>query len=1081
MVDWKGFQNQAAKLTQQYTDKDVKICLITLDPSILVNFTFLARLLTRTGITQFRFGRDFCFGKLFLMLLKKNPNLFQQASVDAVNSFNSLVSTLFSEKLARKLFVSSQAEADRRALLRENLPYEKRLELFLRQAVAFQDLLTDAGALPRSNHQEGITDHQRTLVELEKRLDDRLGQLDALKSKKELFFSSISKLPTATPQLFGKAKLDEWNQIFSALSPYYKVESKEALSFVDGEKFAAWMAEEMRSLSTADSLAQILQNYKVLEKEIQQFLDQLHDVSSYLYQKHVQGYVEVVEIELLQKEPAEHIREGIKKQIAHVLHLNHVIKENFDSLKKRSVPYLQKLFVAEFIPFKDLPKEADRILTDPFHSVKAHLPAITDEMEKEYEGEIKGHTEAQLKKIENLLSVAKSRAAKMDEMEEFQHAFLQVINQVRFYKDLHEEFLQYESQAQKLALSRQDLTKATFSEIERILQERIQLYEEFRAKTPEITRQLASASQKSEQCSIDDKLAIKRRLFEIFWNISPYQDLAENVAALRESLTQELKNTITKFYHGELTSSEFLFACQEMPYEHDVVKLRNEITHRSGRLKDLRDEAIRIYREVTNFRRYLEIAGMQKERVYRDFVSHQAKIREILLAIENPFIAFSKATNKDEINYVFRNQWIRIEELQPLVEKSKEEAFAFLKRGAVTLKGAFLRTLVSLEELFQLKDAERLPIVTQSERELNLATPDGLYEAIVAQVHAIEKRFHFCQPFSYYMLISDHSLRLKLFQEAFHLDEQLDGVYTFAKSMQYVKTFEEERVDIILEAFERRYLLEDEKSDSQSLSEAWSRYQKRMQRVLNMVVDEIFLDIGLLDRHALMDVDPQALNKTLQLAIDRAKMHLAEPGSVFDELKFLPSTDSSHLMCQKSLDDLKKNIDAWSKMPMPDSSDTDVLLERLRNFCHLLFDAKVVMAASQGMLLPKCLKLMNDLRSLSSYLEEWLQQKRGDRKAVWGIPWIPECYSIRTEIETFEANEETGNAFRPLVKRVLEMIQQIPEIAYLKTQDPDPIKILTISREFSQHLEEIDTLAKEPKREHPFIYIPGYMAYFGSE
>lgn len=1072
MVDWKGFQKVADRLAKSYTVKDVKISLIMLDPGILVHYSFLWRLLARLGITQFRFGRDLCFGTLFTTLLKKNPNLFTQAPPEVVTTFNNLVTFLFSEKVARKLFVSTQVHEEMLARLRENLPYEKRLQLFLRQSTAFQDLQSQAAALPQANHTVDITDHQRTLVELEQILDERLAKLDDLKKKKEVLFSTISKLPTAKPACFNGRRQEAWDKIFLTLSPYFKIAEGEMQSFANGEQFTAWMTEELRLFDEATKAAEILKAYKSLEKEIPQFVDGLHDVTPYLIQKHVQGYLEVVEEELLQGETLEQIRQKMKEQTAHVLHLNRLIKENFDKLKTNATPFFQKLFVAEFIPYRDLPKEADRILTEPFQSSAVHSQALSPEEYAKYEAEITEHAKEQLKKIEHLLEVAKTRTKKLHEMEEFQRAFLQIINQVRYYKDLHEDFVRYDEKAQKLSLSKQDLTKATFQEIEHLVQERIKHYEEFRAQTPSIMRALATASQRSERRSLDDKLAIKRRLFEIFWNISPYLDLAENVAALRETLTRELKESIVKFYQGELTSSEFLFACQEMPYEHDVVKLRNEITHRASRLKDLRDEAIRIAREVSNFRRLLEIAGLQHERAYRDFVSHKAEIFQILQDIENPFIAFSKATTKDEINYVFRNLWIRIEELQAFVEKSKEEAVGFLKKSAVALKGSFLRALVSLEELFQLKEATRLSLVSQSERELNLAPPNELFEAVLAQIHGIEKRFRFCQPFTFYMLIGDHQMRLKLFQEAYSLDEKLESVVSFAKSMQYVKTFEEERVDVILEAFERRYLLEDEKNDPATLDAAWKRYQKRMQRTLTLVLDEVFLDIGLLDRHGLMDVDQQTLNKTLIQAIERARQHVSQ--------LLLPLSESSHLMCQKTTNDLKKNLDEWVKIAIPESSDTDALLEHLRSFCHLLFDVKVLQAAFQGMLIPKCLKLMNDLRSLSRYLEEWLQEKRGERKAIWGIPWIPECYAIRSEIETFEPTEESANAFRPVVKKVLEIIQQIPEVSYLKATDGDPLQLATINNELSAHLEEIDLLAQDTKREHPFIYIPGYLAFFGS-
>ena len=49
-------------------------------------------------------------------------------------------------------------------------------------------------------------------------------------------------------------------------------------------------------------------------------------------------------------------------------------------------------------------------------------------------------------------------------------------------------------------------------------------------------------------------------------------------------------------------------------------------------------------------------------------------------------------------------------------------------------------------------------------------------------------------------------------------------------------------------------------------------------------------------------------------------------------------------------------------------------------------------------------------------------------------------------------------------------MDQIPEHSKLQLAD--------FQKELDQHLVEIELLAKDPKKEHPFIYIPGYLAFF---
>lgn len=712
------------------------------------------------------------------------------------------------------------------------------------------------------------------------------------------------------------------------------------------------------------------------------------------------------------------------------------------NVKQQAGPYLQKLLTPELSPYTDLPKEASRILAEQFELPP--LEGVDIETVKKECSKFYGNL---LQQMANLVSAGKDRNEKIEKMSSFCKIFLTISAPIHSFKDVQAEFHAFEEAVQSLNLTTQDLAKGTFLENETKLQTTMKRFLEIESKLPNFIDRMQEEARKSLQHTEDAKAAVKRRLLEIFWAISPYQDLAEDFQNLRKLLTERLREISTKFYAGEMSSGEVLSSVQEMPYEHDVVKLRNELTHRAARLKDLRDELLRLYREVQEVRRFCEIAHIENA---SELLDHESVIKNILSDVENPFRSFAKAVTKDDINLVYRKFWIRVEEIQPKIERALVSANEHCQNKAIAIKDAFLKALDTLEECLE----PRPQLVVQAEATLQQAASDTLFRSVLSLLHSTEKRYIHAVPFSFFMKVPDHKTRLKMMQEAMALDEMISGTIQFAKAMQYVKTFEEERVDVILEAFERWHLLED--AD-------FGQYVERMQRAAALVEDEIFLDIGLLDRHALMDVDPMELNKTLKVAINRARRKTPLQPLVYDE---------KYLLCAKKFQDLKMSLDLWAKEEVDENRDTDLLLDHLRNYCHHLFDAKILLGSNAGMLLPKCLDFMNDLRIYARLIEELLQEKRGLHRERWGTPFIVEAHAILAAVESFEPEEETSNAFQPILKKLQNLLGQIPEHAELLSEQT--------FQELTEHLQEIDKICERPRKEHPFIYIPGYIAFFES-
>lgn len=1060
MTDWNAFCSTATFLLTAYSDSALKRCLVYLDPRVLDEITLKDRLVMRTGVTSGKWGRDACFAKLFQYVLKSQPDLLVNAPPEAQRAYNDLVHFLFTPETAKALLVGSHSHVEQMAPQTSNgaMSLEKRLELFVQRASIFEDLLKKTEQMPSIDE----------LAALEKALDERQNKLLVLKAKRQKLTTLIQNLPKEPPKYLQPVQhMDEWQKLYTIVAPL-NLDSVNGRKFEDLAAFEAWTAQEEAFLQEVLKAASVLATAKTVEVAVKGFNDQLKAVSGFLYQTHVAGIAPLLEQKILEGQDESEIKAFLQKQSEKCTEIEQFQKQQAEHVRLESSSYLQQLFTDKFLTFTDLPEEIQRILSLHFDPQPINSLELTDEVIAQYKEQAKTYYEGLLGQMAHLVDAANERLRRLEDMTQYSRVFFVLTAPAKQYKDLYSDYHALEQSMQSLAALKQEFSKGAFEENEKKLQACYEQYLELKANMPEAINRLICEAEQSQQRAGDDKSAIKRRLFEIFWNISPYLDLMESFRDMRRMLTAQLQEGVRAFYSGTLSSSELLGICQEMPYEHDVVKLRNEITHRSARLKDLRDEALRLLVEVQQTRRFLEIADLKGQKAYHDLISQQATVFAILTDVENPFSAFAKAETKDDINYVFRKFWMRIEEVQPLVEQALASALPLLMRAAPIIKGAFLKALDTLEDVVSHKSGTRAQLVAKAEKDLQFASQDELFNLLLSSIHAIEKSYGFCMPFVFFMLVPEHKIRLVMMQEAEALDAHIQETIAFAKAMQYVKTFEEERVDIILEAFEHQHVVIEDSCLLDALKKGWELYRERMHRAARLVEDEIFLDIGLLDRHALMDVDQKELSNTLRQAIARASSHIFEPKyGIFANLQVATVQEP---LCRLTLDSLKKSLEEWSKALIVQDASIDWLLEHLRKYCHSLFDAKIILGAKAKMLLPKCLAFMNELKSFVGYIEAALQNKRSEHIAEWGKQWIAEVHGMRLMLECFEPEEEAAEEFKAITKKIFSEVEQIPEYSDLQLTE--------FQKELDLHLLEIDELAKNPKQEHPFIYIPGYLEFF---
>src|SRR5574338_1264824 len=162
----------------------------------------------------------------------------------------------------------------------------------------------------------------------------------------------------------------------------------------------------------------------------------------------------------------------------------------YQELKRKAYPILQKLISPEYIVYKDLPKKAEEILA-----------------------------QAALAEINNLVEVAKKRTAIPQELEFFQKDFEKLLEPLAHFYDLRDEEKKLQDEAKKASLTRQELFTAKAEDIEPLFQERTKNHELLVVRMAEIAKRIKDACDALERRAEGAQKTIFLRLFEIFTGI----------------------------------------------------------------------------------------------------------------------------------------------------------------------------------------------------------------------------------------------------------------------------------------------------------------------------------------------------------------------------------------------------------------------------------------------------------------------------------------------------------------------------------------------------------------------------------
>lgn len=530
---------------------------------------------------------------------------------------------------------------------------------------------------------------------------------------------------------------------------------------------------------------------------------------------------------------------------------------------------------------------------------------------------------------------------------------------------------------------------------------------------------------------------IKRRLFEIFSKNTPFPDLKPMLESLHNACVAETQKFQKKFFSGACTFQEYQTAIFSLAYDHDVRQLRKDVMFRSTRLKELRQECLKQFNLICRYHRYLRVCGEEGNALTIQSQELARKLYDLFLRLREPFELFVYAdeVTYESVNAVFRAIWIELEEYQEQVLACIPRVKNLLQLHRKELERAFFRCISDVEESLKVQktfvrgepgkiEKQLLPALQLEFREVKDAQFFSFFEE---KVKELEATYSFIAPFSFYLQCDFHELRISLLQQSYTLESRVREVYQFAKVLQSVKLYEEERVDEILEGFEELHTINEG-----DFKNAFAAYYNKLSHTADCIEREVVLEIGLVDRRAILDIEEKKLAKVLRQGIEVGCRNGKE------EFQELPEEVCSHAV--------------------EEDADIDMLLAMMRALCHQFFEVKVKKAYALKSRSGCYEKLIIDLRHM-------LHAIGSDEVALTEVRTLLHCREL---VERLEIQEERIELFNPILTEILNGINQI-------FKSPLSEKLHPILRQIDELRSRKEFINNSKTLLH---YLPGCLRYF---
>jgi len=739
-----------------------------------------------------------------------------------------------------------------------------------------------------------------------------------------------------------------------------------------------------------------------------------------------------------------------------------IAKEEEAKFRSRALVPFNQLFNGELSIYQDLLEAAEKLFekTLPKELLQEadSESAFTEAVKK-----IGDFFEALFQEIIELLKRSQERVRKLHVIADFQKKFLKCCEPFTLFADFKEKKAHKIKEIQSLTIPHSMLHGLETAKVDALIQAHYESYLAMQKSAPDFFEKMTKERNALLKLCTHATQTVKRRLFEIFYGITPFPDLLEAIQKLRSTLCLKIAHLQSLYFKGESRGFDLCQNLFDLAYEHDVQLLRNEIAFRATRLQELREENIHLLQAMLTARRYLHVASVSsKESIYLEVCSLCQELEQFLRHIENPFSVFKTCSAFENVNEQFRKLWVKMEDFATRVQKLKKGLHESFLRAIDTIENRLLRVADDLEEIEKEHKKIRPNLVVPLEHALHdeLVPVENQWDVLLDECTSLEKQFSYCQPLSFFMAVDDFQLRKKLFLETIKLDAKISQAVQFAKALQFIKTFEEERVDTILEVFERQYLIED---DTKNGALAFESYAKELLQRVAFVEREVVLDIGLLDMRSLFDVDEKKLQEALLAAINKAKQQI--PALLRDLEQLKPDDESAKKMLQA----LVYNIKGWEKETGTHTEENALLLKQLMIFCHFLFEAKMQMEIKSENSQVKYALLVSEMRAYVDFIEEFIQKKRQAKEGEGQLtqPWVRELHAVRGDVEALEWMPEEASVYE---KAFDELFKKIEEIAEIKNQsEEEKRERLKLQNELLRKVKKAEIMGNKQL----FHHIPG--------
>ncbi len=641
----------------------------------------------------------------------------------------------------------------------------------------------------------------------------------------------------------------------------------------------------------------------------------------------------------------------------------------------------------------------------------------------------------QLQSIKAIVDQGKKTRQMEEEIKAFCQQYSTTLSSFQCYADLREQ------------LSR--LTTVLFS-LEKIesLEERYARMNSIKQEAPASIQELHSHAKQLEKSCQNMQSALKRRLLEIFTAYTPFPDLKEQLVALRGRLTQEMVNAEEAFFQGRMSIHEYQERLQSLPYEHDVALSRGELAFRGTRLAELRQECHRQLKRIQPWHYYLLLCASE-DNLQQEITALMHALFLFLLELENPFSIFAHSIAFESVNETFRSLWIRMEAFEPKVTACTQVAACTLipEMQRQHIQRSLFRAVDDLEEVLQEIQYVRPNLANPLKIALSSTNADTFAHELLLQITELEKQYPFTQPFAFFLPIDSSQQRRQLLVAAKEHYDAIEKTKKYCKILQYCKTFEEERIDAILEAFEKQGIIEEKPAP--------------LQHIIDLVEEEILFDIGLISSKDLIDVDENRLINACREAYNSAIQHAQHA------LHQLESVDSHSIIAHLKTECANEITTLISEDKKQDMESLDILT-KLTSLCALLFRAKILTSASTN--IPRVtLALQYYVNTLENMLEESKKEE-----IFFNRSWTPGIHALRTLITKTASIQEDRDAYTIAVNTILAKSDAMIAQNTLSAEN------LAQKKAFQNEIRELVANVLAHKSEEPLHFIPGCLTYFSS-